>query len=249
MKRLIGVDAAWVMSKHPTALAIGEMVQGNLLVTDIEPALEGRSAVLKSIQSAGSVAGVAVDGPLIINNATGKRPGERAVSKRYAARGAATHASNLGLYPDADTVWLSQELEALGFDHAGALGQPFQIECYPHAALIEIFSLPKRLAYKRKRGFGVSDQRIGQSELARKLCSLAANATVSLEIPDCHRSWFDAARIGTLKGRALKQNEDVLDAIVCLYISALFARSVPGILGSLSEGYIYVPGAVSQVAD
>lgn len=53
---------------------------------------------------------------------------------------------------------------------------------------------------------------------------------------------FSAEYIQSLRGRSLKQNEDVLDAIICLYIAGLFARSEPGqLFGSVDLGYIYVP--------
>lgn len=247
--RLVGIDAAWVMSRHPTALAIGELRDSRLTVTHIEPDLVGRDSVLRAAQCRGEIAGAAVDGPLIIKNATGKRPGEILVSRRYAGRGAATHASNLGLYPDADTVWLSAELCARGLLHAAAAGSPFQIECYPHAALIELFALPKRLAYKRKRGFGVEDMQGGQCQLAHMLRSLQTRSPVGLDLPESHNRWLADTRIRTLRGRSLKQNEDVLDAILCLYIAALYAAGEGGLLGSRSKGYIYVPGADPELFD
>ena len=40
----------------------------------------------------------------------------------------------------------------------------------------------------------------------------------------------------------LKINEDVLDAVVCVYVAALYAAGLREcVFGSVEEGYIYVP--------
>jgi len=54
--------------------------------------------------------------------------------------------------------------------------------------------------------------------------------------------YLDTQRIQSLRGAALKHNEDVLDAIVCLYIAALYqAGNSERVFGCTEQGYIYVP--------
>ncbi len=245
---LAGIDVAWKMGNNPSAIAIGQLQGGVLTVTEICPSVRGREAVLAAVGAEKQLAGIAVDGPLIINNATGKRPGETAVSRRFASRGAATHASNLSLYPNADTVWLAKQLEAQGFDHAVAPPQRFQLECYPHAALIEIFELPKRLLYKRKPGVNIAGQRDGQVALARLLRTLSNRQPLALDTTACRR-WLNEDRIQLLRGQALKDNEDVLDALVCLYVAGLFAGGGCEVLGDIRKGYIVVPKPTSRAVD
>jgi predicted RNase H-like nuclease len=108
--------------------------------------------------------GIAIDAPLIINNKSGQRECERLVSKEYGSRGASCHTSNLILYPNSESVELSKFLIERGYEHLQNIDRSkFQIECYPHPAIIEIFGLPKRLAYKKGKVLG---KKQGQIKLA-----------------------------------------------------------------------------------
>ena len=84
------------------------------------------------------------------------------MSKVYAAKHAGCHACNKTLYPDAAVVALSRQLHDAGYRHLGTTDR-FQIEIYPHPALIEIFDLPHRLLYKKGN---VDSKRGGQIALA-----------------------------------------------------------------------------------
>jgi predicted RNase H-like nuclease len=184
---------------------------------------------------------VAIDGSLIIRNAAGRRPCEAELTKVYQSRHAGCHSSNLRLYPDAHSVRLSTRLERVGYRH---LGDPragrFQLEVYPHPALIEIFGLDVRLRYKKGR---VAEKREGQARLAALLADLARSTILTLDVPDRLAGRLDAGRIVRLKGAALKHNEDALDAVVCLYVCALYAIGARyRRFGDLDSGYIVVPG-------
>lgn len=239
-RRLAGVDSAWVMDKHSSALAIGDLDVTGLRVTELDPAIRGRDVLVNRLLSIEELVGVAIDGPLIINNPTGKRPGEVQVSRVYGSRGAGTHAANLNLYPNADTVRLSEALQANGFAHAASRGK-FQIECYPHPALIECFGLSRRLAYKRKRGINVDQQRSGQVVLAELIGSLQHSPVLPMRVSSQLSEWLCPERIRSKRGQALKVHEDALDSLVCIYIAALFASGRPLVFGDCTNGYIYVP--------
>ena len=183
--------------------------------------------------------GIAVDASLIIRNQTGQRPCERLIGKTYGSRKASCHTSNLKLYPDPASVRLSLWLETVGFQHLGPAPKKWQIECYPHPALVEIFDLPQRHLYKKG---SVAQKRQGQIELAGYLASLRRSPVLPLEIPLSWRACLSEEHISGLRGAGVKQNEDCLDALVCLYIAGLYTlKPHQKIFGDAQTGYIYVP--------
>ena len=61
-------------------------------------------------------------------------------------------------------------------------------------------------------------------------------------MPDAFHIYVGADRISALRGNQLKHNEDVLDAIVCMYIGALYQSGQDqAVFGTPEDGYIYVP--------
>ncbi|MDV2988814.1 MAG: DUF429 domain-containing protein [Dehalogenimonas sp.] len=237
---LAGIDLAWKNEKNPTAVSIGELSGHHLNVTGIHPALSGLNELKSIILLQEELYGVAIDAPLVMQNSFGQRHCERQVSVDFGGRGASCHSSNLERYPNPAGVELSRHLESLGFEHLRhADNGKFQIECYPHPAIIEIFSLPKRLAYKK----GPTDaKKQGQVILSNYIKALGRSNVISLSIIDEFQTYLDHSYIRSLSGEALKTNEDVLDSIICVYIAALFSHSVPHkCYGSVEDGYIYVP--------
>jgi predicted RNase H-like nuclease len=236
-KSLAGVDLAWQSERNPTAIAFGQLSDRGLLVTAIDPALYGVDAVAEQLARAENLCGVAIDAPLIINNVEGQRPCEKLLSQAYGSRHASCHTSNLARYPDAASVVLSRHLSGEGFQHLG--GTRWQIECYPHPAIIELFNLHVRLKYKKGR---VHEKRAGQRALAGYLERLAFSPVLRLAFADGNQVFLEAAYIDALRGQALKTNEDALDSVVCLYIAALFELGVSGqTFGNEDTGYIWVP--------
>lgn len=239
MVKLAGVDLAWQSKRNPTAIAVGELSGDMLQVSAIHENLFTIDAVQSCLLSIQNLDGIAIDAPLIIKNQTGQRQCERDLGKQYSARRASCHTSNLKLYPDPDSVKLSDELAENGFKHLGNPQQQWQIECYPHPAIIEIFGLPERLRYKKGR---VAEKREGQKIFAGLLRSLERSTLLELTIPDDLHHFLDDNHIDKLRGKTLKHNEDALDAILCLYIAALYQRGhVESVFGDTSTGYIYVP--------
>ncbi|MCG7896883.1 MAG: DUF429 domain-containing protein [Candidatus Thiodiazotropha lotti] len=243
-QQLLGVDLAWHSDSNPTALASGELVEGVLKLRTIEVGLFPVNQLMRHLSAIDGLSGVAIDASLIIPNQHGQRPCEKALSRVYGSRGAACHASNTTLYPQADSVALSSQLSREGFQHLGQA--KWQIECYPHPAMIEFFGLDRRLLYKKGP---VAQKRAGQKQLAELIGRLISSPVLPLEIdPDLH-NYFDPAEIDQLAGRSLKSNEDALDAVICLYIAGLYALNTPGLVfGDVETGYIWVPQG-SKLAD
>ena len=239
MTLLSGIDLAWRSERNGTGIAFGLLQHDQLLVTDVATGLVSLDAVLAKIDRQDSLQGLAIDAPLIIRNASGQRPCERLIGAHYGARKASCHTSNLRLYPDASSVRLSQALETRGFAHLGASTGKWQLECYPHPAIIEIFGLKERHAYKKGR---VAGRRAGQRALARYIAQLAVSPVLPLLLASGMDDCLSEDRIHKLCGAALKHNEDLLDALICLYVAGLYAKGLRArVFGDTQDGYVYVP--------
>lgn len=238
--QLAGIDLAWHSSKNKTALAIGKLRDGVLTLGSIAGGLFGVDAIATCLSELPDLSGIAIDAPLIIRNTTGQRACETLIGKEYGSRHAACHTSNLTLLEKKkDGMQLSQVLLSRGFQHLGEIAGKWQIECYPHPALIEIFNLMVRHPYKKGR---VSDKRRGQCELAEMLLSLSQSSVLRLTIPEDLSQPLQHSHIASLGSVALKQNEDMLDAIVCLYVAGLYAIGIKDqVFGDAKDGYVYVP--------
>jgi len=86
------------------------------------------------------------------------------------------------------------------------------LEVYPHTALLELFRLPSIVRYKKGN---VAERRSGQRVLQRRLWELSRFAPPLECTPKL--SEFLSTDTNSLRGAALKSNEDALDAIVCAY--------------------------------
>ena len=117
--RLVGVDPAWKPETNGSAVAVGRLNGTTLEVEQIHGALFGLSRIAERILAA-EAHGVAIDGPLIIENQMGRRECEKALSKVYASKHAGCHTSNRTLYPEAAVVALSRQLHDAGYRHLGA---------------------------------------------------------------------------------------------------------------------------------
>ena len=235
--KLAGIDLAWQSDKNPSAIAIGKLKGGSLNLQSMYPAIYGIERVIEQLNSETDLSGMAIDAPLIIENIKGQRPCEKLLSSEYGSRFASCHTSNLTLYPGAKSVYLSESLHLKGFNHLS--GNKWQIECYPHPAIIEIFGLSERLKYKKGK---VSDKKFGQIQLASLIKSLEYSSVLKLKVDENFNDILDEKVIESLRGQSLKSNEDALDSIVCLYIAGLFAVGAKGkIFGYADSGYIWVP--------
>lgn len=213
-------------------------------LVDVNASLASCSAVLDYVnEHATASTFVAIDAPLIINNQKGQRRCETLISKRYAGRHGSCHSSNLSQYLQATSVHLAAQLISRGFRHAPDLAHPenqrVMLEVYPHPALLELFRLPRIIKYKKGK---VAGRRSGQRELQQQLSKLSLFAPPLECTPKL--SEFLATDTSSLRGTALKANEDALDAIVCAYIAYYYWFWGPcgaHLFGNVDSGYIVVP--------
>ncbi|NPD43979.1 DUF429 domain-containing protein [Lentimicrobium sp. S6] len=235
-----GIDLAWKGETNPSAIAVGNLKNNEILLEDIHPQIFGLNPILEFLKAQENLQGITVDASLKIPNKTGYRKSETDLNKVYRNKWAGCYPTNQNLYPNAFSVRLSERLEEEGFKYGTE--PKWQMECYPHASLIEIFGLTRRLVYKKGK---VGEKIAGQVKLAELLLSLQESQVLKLIIPNELTHFFDFKAIQQLKGQSLKSNEDALDAVVCLYTAALFANKHAGnIYGDLEEGFVWVPDNV-----
>ncbi len=238
--KIVGIDLAWQSEKNTTALAIGEL-EGNIFqICEIYHSLSSLDAIKNIINCEHNVQGVSIDAPLVINNHSGQRTCENELGKEYGGRKASCHTSNTKLYPNSRSVALSNYLLGKYFNHLGKPNsEKWQIECYPHPALIEIFGLYERLSYKKG---AVSERKQGQINYSNYIRELTNSKVLKLKIDTLAEQYLIEESIQANSGSKVKENEDALDSIMCAYIGALYAISVPHkTFGTIEAGYIYVP--------
>jgi predicted RNase H-like nuclease len=186
---------------------------------------------------------VAIDAPTIVPHAYRMRDCERALQSDAEFRNA--HAapypgtrSLLGKYNGGQPRGeeLSRRLRAgLGFREVGCPpprhSGRFVIEVFPAAAMVRLFGLVKPLAYKKKRGRSWDQCRAGLNEYISRLRGLQGPELVfptDLPITGC-------------RGKAFKDIEDRVDAVLCAYVAALAWLGRTEMIGSVEAGYIALP--------
>lgn len=234
--KFIGVDLGWTTGA--TGLAELEQRAERLELSNVSLARSQAEALAWIRErAAGANAMIAIDAPTIIRNAAGQRPGERelnAVFRKYLLN---CHPANLGRPFAEITTGFAAALEREGFAHAPSI-EPrcpgrYQIEVFPHASIVRFFGLRERLRYK-KGTVAERAQMLGELRAHLGTLSRADPPLISHELP----------RIDGLKGRARKDAEDRIDAVLCAYTGAYYwywgaARN--DVFGNGETGYLVVP--------
>jgi predicted RNase H-like nuclease len=209
----VGVDLAW---RDNTSGAVLLEWRGDGVVLRCARVLGDNSEILRFIENVGGGVVVAVDAPLVISNPPGTaRPVDLMLSRVFRRFHAATLPSDVTSAPRAGE--LLKALYGLGFSYT-VLGERTVIEVYPHASQVALFGLEKTLKYKRGRVF----------ERKRELARLQELIRICLPVlvpPLRRNSLFDeitAVDVGGLRGRGLKEFEDILDALICAYTACYY---------------------------
>jgi predicted RNase H-like nuclease len=196
---------------------------------------------------------VAIDAPLVVRNATGRRRCEQLVSRCFGAHHAGAHSANLGIAAFRGGVRGERIARELGLDVDPAFppAQPVRraIEVYPHPAIVALFGLPLTLKYKAKPGRTLESRSVALTELARRLAALR-DADPPLDVGSAPR-WELLCRIAEhpASGAALARVEDELDAYVCAYVAAYYwthGTTRCRVVGDLESGYIVTPVSERQ---
>lgn len=268
----IGLDLAWSVKNNTAAAVISyDLSSGSNtgILTDWAERLDSNQEILDFVgRVAGSVptnsalspnlqlkpALIAIDAPLSVPNQDGSRECDRHLSHVFRRFQAGTHPANrtnLGRYgnPVGDIrseTLLRQLTTQCGFTYSPYVEPRSQVrqvfECYPHPAMVVLFNLPKTLKYKRKLRSVANDRFEAYDQLQNYLRSLAATSVEPrLQIP------VELLGRNTRQikgGAALKQYEDLLDAIICAYIAFYYwwlGAAHTYVFGNLESGHIVTP--------
>lgn len=242
----IGIDLAW-SPRNPTG---GAALMGNSNGATLrETALLGDDAsILAFVQrhAADGPAIIGVDAPLWVPNERGRRLGEAELGRVFARYQAGAHPANRSRLVFDGVVRgekLVDDLAALGFVHAPMV-QPHQpvrqvIEVFPHPASVALFGLGRTLKYKIKPK---RSRETIEAEWRRYQTYLRGLGDA---LPPLHgQETLLGQDIGGLRGRRLKNYEDMVDALFCAYIVLYAHHWGPArcqVFGTMEQGYIMTP--------
>ncbi len=237
--RFVGLDLAWG-TRNPSGVAV-LAADGTL---DHVGAARDHRTVLDTVRpfTTGACL-VGIDAPLIVRNATGRRPAEAALNADFARFDAGAHPANTSLPVFAAGLPGARIADALGLDvDPRSTAERRAIEVYPHPATVALFRLGRTLKYKR-RGRRTVEQR--KSALLQLMWLLEGLDTADPSLYVAHPHWRALRRqVATATGPVqLDRAEDPVDAVLCAYI-AMFAHRRPGdvvVYGDGATGYIVTP--------
>ncbi len=241
LMRFLGIDLGWRSGASGLCCLEWNGEKLELLTLDRKAAIADILDWVDYWADATTPALIAVDAPTLIPNLTGMRLPDRLTHQYFGKYHAGCYPANLNRPFAQRTVEFGQALEARGFLHAPeieakTLGR-YQIEVFPHPAIVRLFGCDRILKYKKGR---LSDRRLELLKLyhyiQQVLPYLSPSLTVSLktEFP-----------IMNCTGVVLKAIEDQLDSLICAYVGAhwwYWGLEKNIVLGSLAEGYIVIPG-------
>ncbi len=231
----VGIDLAWG-ERRPSGVAVLTLRDGCLqeAVPTCTVQTDEQICEILGAFSDAEVLSVAVDAPLIVPNQTGERPVEGLMRQRFARQHAGCHPANrqlLGDPPRGERLCrLLGERLGIRVDTAPPQREPCRVvfEVYPHAGLVKLFSLPRVLEYKARKGRSLAYRREQIQEYIRLLATLPKPP---LHLP----AW--TAEIPSV----LKPFEDKVDALFCAWLSARAWYAGGEVLGDLETGSIWLP--------
>ena len=258
MVAVLGIDAAWT-PKQPSGLAVGvkkgarwQIVVASKSYADFldDP---NRSDALPPVEdlliaaermAARPIDLVSIDMPLSKEEINGRRLADNAISSAYGARKAGTHTPS-SERPGPISFKLMSGLEASGYPLiTKSITLPGTIEVYPHPALIELTGASERLTYKaaKLRRFWPE---LVPSQRRERLVETWQEIIIHLEAKVDGVAEQLPTISSSATGRELKAFEDMLDAIVCVWvgIETIEGRSIA--YGD-ENAAIWVPGPSVQ---
>ncbi|MFN8466801.1 MAG: DUF429 domain-containing protein [Caldilineaceae bacterium] len=241
----IGLDLAW-SSRNRTG---GAVIQDGRMVA-ATGVLGSDAEILRFVADylpANAAAVVAVDAPLCVPNAEGRRRCDHEVSLAWGAYEAGAYPANRRLLAVDGVVRGESLAAALAADHGFLQAAPLPLhgrgrcvcEVFPHPAHVGLFGLPRTLKYKRKPGRSAED---AAAEFARYQQLLAGLNTADPPLAGLE-PWTNVDS-AALRGRARQELEETLDAVTCAYVAWYAWWHGPArqrVFGSVAEGHILTP--------
>lgn len=234
--RFLGIDFGW--QEKPSGLAVLDWNGHSLCFS----AMERRNSIAEVLawvdeETLDQQALIAVDAPIIVRNTSGMRGADRLMHTHFGKYHAGAYPANLQRPFAALTTRLGEELLERNVEHADSIipRKPgrFQIEVFPHAAIVELFDLDRIIKYKK----GLVASRFQELKRYRDLLRTGLprlNPSLTLSsLPSFEQ-----------RGPQMKNVEDQFDAVICAYVGAYWwywGDAGSHAFGSAKEGYIVVP--------
>ncbi|MEB3227065.1 MAG: DUF429 domain-containing protein [Synechocystis sp.] len=244
--KFIGIDLGWRSGESGLCCLQADGDRLELLAVNRRLSLEDIFLWLDHWVAPDQGAMVAVDAPTLIPNQTGTRLPDRLTHQYFGKYDAGCYPANLGRPFAERTIAVGLELEARGFDHAPTIAPQvpgrYQIEVFPHPAMVHLFRLERIIKYKKGT---LAHKKMALAYLQTCLRTHLSRLTPTLDIthPLIQCLWRSPL---DLKGKDLKALEDQLDSLMCAYIGAYWwywGEERNQVLGDRRSGYIVVPHA------
>ncbi|MBW4612792.1 MAG: DUF429 domain-containing protein [Desmonostoc vinosum HA7617-LM4] len=248
--KFLGIDLGW--KSQPSGLCCLELIDGQLQLLDLdrqEFIADILTWIDKCVQP-DEPAIIAVDAPTLIPNATGSRLPDKLTHKHFGKYHAGCYPANQNLPFAERTINFGLELESRGFAHAPTIEPQkpgrYQIEVFPHPAIVHLFGLERILKYKKGR---LNERRLELSKLYNYILDILPTYQPPLRSVRLCGSF--PCEIPTT-GATLKAAEDKLDSLICAYVAAYWwywgeQRNL--VLGDRTTGYIVVPQRIVVLGD
>lgn len=238
MERFIGIDLAWAEGgartrPNESGVAVIDS-SGAVLDCGWTRGLDETVAWLAAAAGDGDALAF-VDASLVVDNPNGQRPCEREVGRRYGRWKVSANSTNQGS-PRLAGVLLRQRLQAAGWTYDDGRGGPpvrgrAVCECYPYTTLVGAAELGydrERPAYKRRparvsAAHWPAVRADACDRLIGRLAGLAAaDPPLLLTSHPVSRRLLEEPT--PLRAADYKHREDLIDALLCAWTAALWAR-------------------------
>jgi len=235
--KFLGIDLGWTSGASGLCCLVWSNGSLHLLDLSLKQAITDIHKWVEKWTSPTEPALIAVDAPTLIPNATGMRLPDKLTHKHFGRYHAGCYPANLGRPFAQRTVEFGLSLEARGFVHAPTivpqkLGR-FQIEVFPHPAIVHLFGLTRILKYKKGT---LAERRLELMRLRQYILDILPTLEPSLNLSSLPEI--------PATGIALKSVEDQLDSLICAYVAAhwwYWGTERNWVLGDAATGYIVVP--------
>ncbi|NJL37154.1 MAG: DUF429 domain-containing protein [Leptolyngbyaceae cyanobacterium SL_5_9] len=248
--KFLGIDFGW--RSQPSGLCCLALQNTTLHLLDLTR-LDEVTAVLSWVDTQVTPqepAIIAVDAPTLIPNASGMRLPDRLAHKYFGRYHAGCYPANLGSPFATRTLELGLSLETRGFAHAPTLiaQQPgrYQIEAFPHPAMVYLFKLERILKYKKGR---LSERRAELLKLRQYILDVLPTLEPALDLSLFSEN--NSLPKVPQTGSALKELEDKLDSLICAYVAAhwwYWGTERNLVLGDRTTGYIVIPDPFNRAS-
>ena len=246
--KFIGVDFGWISGASGLCCLVWQDSKLRILEVTTVLEIEAILAWIDNWVSPQAPAAIAVDAPTIINNQTGMRLPDKLTHKYFGRYHAGCYPANLSLGFSDRTVGFGKSLTARNFYHAPIikpqqLGR-YQIEVFPHSAIINLFGLDRILKYKKGK---IAQRQQELNKLRAYIIQVLPHLEPALDLSSLEQIPVLADK---LTGKELKTIEDKLDSIICAYVAAYWwywgkARNL--VLGDFDNGYIVIPNPSGKI--